>query len=260
MEISFNKYAFGVPLSQEFAYSENKTKELVEKYLVENFDDSFTQATYADLPDDFEEYCWIPWSEYNSDSFYKIQSRRDLYTPFMNTSRDIEFYDGEDELLSYRKTYFKSFPIKYILKNCKKHLGGFVDKKCLILGCGTGESVLMLESYGIKTLGIESAKYAFENCNSLARPSVKFCDVLAELFTIEDKKYDFVFTTLLNWIDRKDVPAVLQEINRISTMFIAQYLSDGNSYKIKSKSWWQKQITKAGMTAFPASARVAMCN
>lgn len=260
LDISFNKYAFGVPLSQDFIFKEDSVKQLVDKYLIDNFDMSFEKASYSDLPDDFEDYCWIPWSEYNKDSLYKIQCRRDLYTPFTLTSRDIEFYDGEDELLSYRKTYFNYFPIKYILKMCKKHLGGFVDKKCLILGCGTGESVLMLESYGINTLGLESSRYAFDNCAKLAKPSIKFCDFLAELFIIESKKYDFVFTNLLNWIDRKDIPTILSEINRVSTMFMTQYISDGNSYKTKSKSWWQKQITKSGMIAFPASARVAMCS
>lgn len=260
MDISFNKYAFGVPLTQEYAYTESKVRKRVEEYLVSKFDDSFKSANYLDLPEDFEDYCWIPWSEYTNDSYYKIQCRRDLYTPFTLTSRDIEFYYGEEELVSYRKSYFKFFPIKYILKTCKKHLGGFVDKKCLVLGCGTGECLLMLEAYGIKATGLESAKYAFEHCNELAKPSVKFCDCLSEIFSIEDKSYDFVFTNLLNWIDRKDVLPVLTEINRISTMFITQYITDGNSYATKSKAWWQKQITKAGMRAFPSSSRVALCN
>lgn len=259
-ELSFNRYAFGVPLSQEYIYSEQKVKKEVDAYLVDNFNDSFKQSSYLDLPEDYENYCWVPWSEYDKDAFYKIQFRRDLYTPFSLTSRDIEFYDGEDELLPYRKVYFQSFPIKYILKMCKKHFGGFVDKKCLVLGCGTGECLLMLEAYGIHATGFESAKYAYENCNPLARPSVRFGDFLSDICLVEDKKYDFVFTNLLNWIDRKDIVTVLSEVNRISTMFIAQYLYDGNSYKTKSKQWWQKQLTKAGMSIFPASARVALCH
>ena len=43
-------------------------------------------------------------------------------------------------------------------------------------------------------------------------------------------------------------------------MIITQHLYDGNTYKLKSKTWWQKQFQKAGMTPFPASARIAMCN
>lgn len=94
----------------------------------------------------------------------------------------------------------------------------------------------------------------------MAVSRVKFCDFLSEIYSIESKKYDFVFTNILNWIDRRDISTILTEVNRISTMFITQYLSDGNSYKSKSKQWWQKQFTKAGMSVFPASARVAMCN
>lgn len=261
MELCFNKYAFGVPLSQEYVFVKSKVKSAVEDFLVKNFDvGSFQNSTYLELPDDYQDYCWIPWAEYSDESFDKIQFRRDLYTPFSLTSRDIEFYDGYEDLLSYRKSYFITFPIKYILKMCKKHFGNFMDKKCLVLGCGTGECLLMLEAYGIHADGLESAKYACENVNPMAVSRVKFCDFLSEIYSIESKKYDFVFTNILNWIDRRDISTILTEVNRISTMFITQYLSDGNSYKSKSKQWWQKQFTKAGMSVFPASARVAMCN
>ena len=38
MELSFNKYAFGVPLSQEYVFAKSKVKSSVEDFLVKNFD------------------------------------------------------------------------------------------------------------------------------------------------------------------------------------------------------------------------------
>lgn len=260
MNLLFNKYGFGVPISNEYEYSSAKIKETVDKYLMENFDESFKTASIQELPENYLEYCWTPWLEYNEKSFDRIQFRRDLYTPYTLTSRDIEEYDGDEELLPYNQVYFRSFPIKYIMKMCKKHLNGFFNKKCLVLGCGTGECLLMLESYGIHSIGIESAKYAIENVNPLASRVVKFGDPIADIYNIPDKSFDLVFTNLLNWVDRRDIVPVLTEINRISRICILQHSYDGNSYKLKSKKWWQKQFNKAGMSYSPASIRITVCN
>lgn len=259
MDLVCNRYGFGVPLTPNFIFNKDNIKNRIDKYLSENFNDSFKNPTIADLPENYLDYCWIPWLEYNEQSLDKVQFRRDLYTPYTLTSRDIEEYDGIDFLLPYRKSYFLSFPIKYILKMLKKHLGSFIDKKCLVLGCGTGECLLMLEAYGIHAVGIESSRYGILNVNPMAQQRVKFGDFLAEVYSIQDKQYDFVFTNLLSWVDKRDINPLLIEINRISWMFITQHLSDGNSYKTRSKKWWQKQFTKAGMQAFPASCRVALC-
>lgn len=259
MELSFNRYGFGVPLSSEYIFNKVKVKESVDSYLAENFDDTFKNPSIEELPENYLDYVWIPWLEYDEHSLNKVQFRRDLYTPYTLTSKDIEEYDGDEELLPYRQSYFKSFPIKYILKMVKKHIGNFVDKKCLVLGCGTGECLLMLEAYGIHAVGIESSRYGILNVNPLAKQNVKFGDFLADVYSIPDKQYDFVFTNLLSWVDKRDINPLLVEINRISWMFITQHFYDGNSYKTRSKNWWQKQFTKAGMQAFPASCRIALC-
>ena len=259
MNIVCNRYGFGVPLSSEFDFSKRKAKEQIESFLSENFNDSFKNPSIIELPENYLEYCWIPWLDYNEHSLDKVQFRRDLYTPYTLTSKDIEEYDGYEELLPYRKSYFLSFPIKYILKMLKKHLGGFVDKKCLVLGCGTGECLLMLEAYGIHAVGVESSRYGILNVNSLAQSRVIFGDPLAELYSAKDKQYDFVFTNLFSWVDKRDINPILIEINRISWMLISQHMYDGNSYKSRSKAWWIKQFQKAGMKSFPSSCRIAMC-
>ncbi len=258
MTLLFNKYGVGVPLSDSFIFSKLKIKEQANKWLIDNFNDSFKLVTIDDLPDNYYDYYWIKWNDLDS-GIDRAEYRRELHTPMRYSIKDVLEYDGYEELLPYGKSYFITFPIEYIKRMCTKYLGGFVDKKILVLGCGTGECLLMLEAYGMHATGMELNKYAFKYANPLSISRMIFGDFLVDTNQIQDKSYDVVFSNMLSWVTKNDILPLLIEINRIGYLFIQDHLLDGNSYKIRRKSWWQKQFNSSGMSYLPNTTRVALC-
>jgi hypothetical protein len=255
--ISFNRFGFGIPIEGDILDIQ-KTKEEVIAWIADNLDPSFEDASPLDLPKDYLNYYWGKWNCIN-ESIEIAKYRREMYTPPDVIRRDIYEYDGEEELLEYKNSYFLTFPINQIIEKTKSILGNLVNKKCLILGCGTGESILHLEAYGIDTYGIENDVYAFKNVNKLAASKVIFGDVLCDTQRYPSDCFDIVYTSRMSWICKKDVPTVLEDITRICKgVFFQNPIMDGNSYKKRSKKWWIEQFKQCNMGT-NNSRRYAIC-
>lgn len=256
----FNKYGVGIPISDDYLLVKSSLKLEINKWLVDNFSDDFKFSSLQDLPKNYYDYYWIKWGEDIDESLYRAECRKDLHTNPDCIVKDLEeYYSEKDKLESYAKSYLDVFPYKYIINTTKECLGDFYNKKILVLGCGTGECISLLQGFGFDAYGIELNVKAFNQCN-LAFPKMMFGDFLVDTLKIPNKFYDVVFTNMLSFVSRKDVLSLLIEINRIGKLFIQHYWIDGTSYHSKSKDWWHKKFNESGMSYYPSTIKKALCN
>ena len=236
----FNRFGFGIPLQGD-VLNKNETKNKAINWLIKHFDDSFKQASPLDL-EDSQNYYWGSWN--NIDLSIELASNRLEFGTPCTCSVDSNCYYDE---LSYCESYRTFLDIERIERKCKKYLGDR-KKKCLVLGCGTGESILLFESFGIETLGMECDINSFKNANKLAIPNMIFGDILVDTQKFENNSFDIVYTDRLSLIHKNDILSFLTDVKRICRgLFFQSYITFDNSYKKLKQSWFDKQYAKAGM-------------
>lgn len=237
----FNRFGFGIPIQSDIL-NKNETKRKATEWLVKHFDDSFKQASPLDI-EDCQNYYWCSWN--NIDLSIELASNRlELYTPcscFVDTNA---YYRN----ISYSDCYRDIININRIEQKCKKYLDESSRKRCLILGCGTGESILAFESLGIETLGIECDINAFRNANKLALPNMIFGDLLVDTQKFDNNSFDIVFTDRLSLIHKKDIEFFLTDIKRICRgLFFQTNIIFEGSYKKRKQSFIDKQYENSKM-------------
>lgn len=236
----FNRFGFGIKIQND-VLNKKEAKAKATNWLVKHFDDSFREASPLDI-DDCQNYYWGSWN--NIDLSIELASTRlELSTPcecFVNSNA---YFKN----CTYRDCYRDFLDVARIEQKCKKYLDGH-RKKCLILGCGTGESILALESVGIETIGIECDVGAFKNANKLALPNMIFGDILVDTQKFDSNSFDVVYTDRLSLIHKNDIESFLLDIKRICRgLFFQSYVSFDDSYKKLKQSWFDKQYEKVKM-------------
>ena len=237
----YNRFGFGIRIQSDIL-NKSEAKKKATDWLVKNFDESFKQASPLDITD-CQNYYWGSWN--NIDLSIELASNRlELNTPsscFVDTNayyRDMPYVEVYRDLLD----------INRIEQKCKKYLNDETKKKCLILGCGTGESILAFESIGIETIGIECDVNAFKNANKLALPNMMFGDILVDTQKFENKTFDIVYTDRISLIHKGDVECFLSDIKRICRgLFFQTNIIFEGSYKKRKQSWFDKQYINAKM-------------
>lgn len=237
----FNRFGFGIPLQNDIL-NKKEIKEKATRWLVKNFNDSFKEASPLDIKD-CQNYYWCSWN--NIDLSIELASiRLELSTPIECSVNSNCYYHS----IPYSEAYRDILNIERIEQKCKKYLDEGNKKKCLILGCGTGESILALESIGIETVGMECEIESFKNANKLAIPNMIFGDILVDTQKFDNDSFDIVYTDRLSLIHKNDIEYFLSEIKRICRgLFFQSYITFDDSYKKLKQSWFDKQYEKVKM-------------
>ena len=237
----YNRFGFGIPIQNDIL-NKKEIKEKATKWLVKNFDESFKQASPLDITD-CQNYYWCSWN--NLDLSVELAcSRIELCTPTTCFVDSSSYYKD----LPYAECYRDILNLDRIERKCTKYLDEG-KKKCLILGCGTGESILAFESIGIETVGMECDVNSFRNANKLALPNMIFGDILVDTQKFDNNSFDIVYTDRLSLIHKNDIEYFLSDVKRICRgLFFHPYILFEGSYKKRKQSWLDKQFLEAKLT------------
>ena len=239
--IEFTKYGFGVSFDGD-VIDKKEIKTKVTKWLIANFNDSFKSASLCDIPNT-KDFYWVSWKENLDESLDRICARSEMCTTscYVDSSRYLNN-------ASYSSSFHSFFNPHFIYNKCKKYIG-IENKKAIILGCGTGEGILSLESYGIETIGMDNCLNSFSNANKLAYSNMVFGDFLVDTKKYNSKYFDLVYTDRSSLIHKYDIQAFLMEVRRICKgLFIQDFVSFDNSFKKRKDSWWKDMYEEVGMT------------
>lgn len=129
-------------------------------------------------------------------------------------------------------------------------ISNYKFKSVLDAGCGSGDVVRYLLSKGYNAKGIELSSSVLKDfASDLLKGGIVQQGSLMNL-PFKDNEFDVVFSTeVLEHINEKDIPKVIQELSRVckGTVFLTISLrpsSNFNKYHInlKPRSWWEDQF------------------
>ncbi len=144
--------------------------------------------------------------------------------------------------LTYIANYYRAFLIRVFLN----------PKSCLDVGCGTGQLVSMLRSFGIDAYGVEISEHAIELADKTIRPFLKKGDITK--LPYENDEFDLVVSyDVLEHVERSKIKQAINETIRVSHKFILHKIytrenlwmkyvhsADKSHISIFSKKFWQK--------------------
>ena len=143
-------------------------------------------------------------------------------------------------------SWYRAFIIKLYLD----------PKTALDVGCGTGELVLALRSFGIDAHGVEISKDALEMVDPSVREYVKAGDITN--IPHKDNEFDLVLTfDVLEHIDKEKILKSMNELVRVSKKYILSkiytkeniYMStfhgkDFSRVSLFSREFWRERFNK----------------
>ncbi len=95
----------------------------------------------------------------------------------------------------------------------------FNPKRCLDIGCGTGQLVKWLRKLGVDAYGVDISKDALELAEKEAKPFLKTGDILK--LPYEDKFFDMVVSyDVLERIEQSKIRQAIEESIRVSQKFV----------------------------------------
>ncbi|NTU46208.1 UMP kinase [Candidatus Roizmanbacteria bacterium] len=113
------------------------------------------------------------------------------------------------KLLRTVVTYYRAILIKFFIN----------PKNCLDIGCGTGELVRILRSFGIDAYGVEISKDAIAMAEDQMKPYLKLGDVVK--IPYEDAQFELVFSfDVLEHLERSKIKKAVDETIRVSKKYI----------------------------------------
>lgn len=130
------------------------------------------------------------------DGVYSLDEIKDELNGIMNNSNDYDKYalKRQQDLINGMKPSHR-FVEKPMMKSMMPSVAG---KKVLMLGCGTGEESLLLESFGVKSsdiVGIDLSSKSIEIAKD-TYPNVTFVVGDMNKLPFEDNSFDFVYSSL----------------------------------------------------------------
>lgn len=113
------------------------------------------------------------------------------------------------KFLTWIANYYRAFLIRMFLK----------PKNCLDVGCGTGQLVKTLRTFGIDAYGVEISEHALALADKSVRPFLKEGDIVKLPF--EKDKFDLVLTfDVLEHVERGKIKKAIDETIRVSTKYV----------------------------------------
>ena len=168
--------------------------------------------------------------EYNKSYF---DGRESTYAHNAGYSRYARWprFDGEDSLGEYWKDKAKQLFDKYKLKG----------KKVLEIGCAKGFVVKDLRDMGVNAFGLDVSLYALGEAESEVKQYLTVGDARTYLSNYKTDEFDVVFSLrFLECISEADLPALIDEINRISKFQFHIVDETSNKFYLeKTLEWWQ---------------------
>lgn len=145
-----------------------------------------------------------------------------VITPF---KIDASFYDREYYLKRTGLKFIKNGLIKQFLNKITSWYRALIiklflnPKTVLDVGCGTGELVSALRSFGVDAYGIEISKEAIELAEKKVKPYLKQGDIVK--IPYKDNTFDLVTTfDVLDKISREKIEKAAKETTRVSKKYI----------------------------------------
>ncbi|HRN69750.1 MAG TPA: UMP kinase [Candidatus Woesebacteria bacterium] len=144
--------------------------------------------------------------------------------------------------LRWLANYYRAFLIRIFLN----------PRTCLDVGCGTGELVGMLRSFGIDAYGVEISEHALELAEKSVRPFLKQGDITKLPYKTDE--FDVVVSyDVLEHVERSKIKQAINETIRVSRKFILHKIytrenlwmkyihnADKSHISVFSKKFWQK--------------------
>ena len=175
---------------------------------------------------------------------------------------DASFYDREYYIGrrgGYRFTDKSSGLSKFLIKITNHYRAIIIryfirPKNCLDVGCGTGNLVSILRSYGIDAYGVEISEHALEMADKSVRPFLKAGDIVD--LPYEKDTFDLVLTfDVLEHLERAKIKKAIDESIRVSRKFVmhkiftnenlwirAFHMQDFSHLSILTKKFWRRKF------------------
>jgi len=202
----------------------------------------------------------------NGDKFNNLEKiiEGDLFkgTVIMPFRIDASFYNREYYMGrkgGYRFTDKSSTLSKFLIKITNHYRSIIIryfirPKNCLDIGCGTGNLVSILRSYGIDAYGVEISEHALEMADKSVRPFLKHGDI-ANL-PYEKSTFDLVLTfDVLEHLERSKIKKAINESIRVSRKYVmhkiftnenlwirAFHMKDFSHLSILTKKFWRRKF------------------
>lgn len=174
--------------------------------------------SYADLSDTpWRGLYWGSWDSVE-ESVRAAAYRAELATPLEPIDVDL-YYSGK----SYRETYGYTLQLPKFYDIVRA--GGGSRPRVLVLGCGTGESLLDLEVHGFDAYGMEYGPEPFRKAGSLALSRMEPGDFMVDLARYGKDSFDYVITDRISLVHDFDLDPLAQDIRYICRgAFYAPYV------------------------------------
>lgn len=88
-------------------------------------------------------------------------------------------------------------------------------KTAIDIGAANGLAMAEMEKHGLKTRGIESSRYIYDQASDDMKKKIAFGDATTLIANIPDNAYDLVHDTVAQYVPKKDLKNYLQELCRI---------------------------------------------
>lgn len=174
---------------------------------------------------------------------------------------DASFYNREYYTRNhgYRFTRKSSYISKF-LRKIANHYRAFViryfihPKNCLDVGCGTGDLVSILRTYGIDAYGVEISEHALELADKSVRPFLKHGNIVK--LPYKNNEFDLVLTfDVLEHLERSTIKKAIDESIRVSRKFVMHkiftsenlwirifHMRDFSHLSIFTKRFWRRKF------------------
>ncbi|MDA1316789.1 MAG: UMP kinase [bacterium] len=173
-------------------------------------------------------------------SFYD----RDYYMGKINGYRFARKASGIGKFLTLIANHYRALAIRYMIN----------PKNCLDIGCGTGDLVSILRTYGIDAYGVEISEHALDLADKSVRPFLKYGDIVK--LPYENEEFDLVLTfDVLEHLERSKIKKAIDESIRVSRKFVmhkiftnenlwirAFHMQDFSHLSILSKRFWRRKF------------------
>lgn len=199
--IIVNDFCFGVRLDGKYTSAE--IYNLVVKHKPQTIASNHPAVSDWSL---YNKYVWVPWTRLAHTCGEHVIRRCQMSTVPSGSDDVIENYIGTG--LHYDNAWTQYITTSDRLSAITKFTS-IKNTRILDLGCGGGNALAMLGSYGADVYGIESHPEMYNSRNMLLESRVFFGDALECLYMFKQKSFDVVIVSMLGNVWWKDVSTFL---------------------------------------------------